>query len=62
MTQTGWQTRGRCCKHTNRWQSNLGPSPQAWATCPLRQVRGWAGMGDIMADGLEEGFFGAYVC
>ena len=44
-----------------KYQAALGPSPQRWATSPLRFIRGWdKGMGDLMADGLREGFFGAY--
>jgi hypothetical protein len=42
-----------------RWQKNLGPSPQPWPENPLRFIRNWK-VGDIMADGLEAGFFGAY--
>lgn len=42
-----------------RWQANLGPSPQLWGGNPLRYIRGWR-MGDIMADGLLAGFFSAY--
>ena len=43
-----------------RWQKNLGPSPQNWAGNPLRFIRGWKNMGDLMADGLKEGFYSAY--
>ena len=43
----------------DRWQKNLGPSPQPWAENPLRHIRNWA-MGDIMADDLDAGFYGAY--
>lgn len=43
----------------DRWQKNLGPSPQLWDDNPLRFIRNWA-MGDIMADGLDAGFYGAY--
>lgn len=43
----------------DRWQKNLGPSPQQWADNPLRHIRNWA-MGDIMADDLDAGFYGAY--
>ncbi len=44
-----------------KYQAALGPSPQRWATSPLRFIKGWdKGMGDLMADGLREGFFGAY--
>ena len=43
-----------------RWQANLGPSPQSWPGNPLRFIRSWEKMGDIMADGLEAGFFSAY--
>ncbi|UCF38848.1 MAG: DUF5107 domain-containing protein [Acidobacteriota bacterium] len=42
-----------------RWQANLGPSPQPWIDNPLRVIRNWK-MGDIMADGLDAGFFGAF--
>jgi hypothetical protein len=42
-----------------RWEKNLGPSGQDWAENPLRFIRNW-NMGDIMADGLEAGFYGAY--
>lgn len=44
----------------DRWQPNLGPSPQDWASNPLKQIRNWAGMGDLMAEGLTAGFYGAY--
>jgi hypothetical protein len=43
-----------------RWQANLGSSPQAWADSPLRWLRNWRKMGDLMADGLTAGFYGAY--
>jgi hypothetical protein len=43
----------------DRWQKNLGPSPQPWPENPLRFIRNWR-VGDIMADGLNAGFFGAY--
>jgi len=43
-----------------RWQKNLGASPQQWTTSPLRFMRNWADMGDLMADGLTAGFYGAY--
>jgi hypothetical protein len=43
-----------------RWQPNLGPSPQAWAGNPLRFISGWRAMGDIMADSLRAGFYSAY--
>jgi len=44
-----------------RFRAALGPSPQRWATSPLRFIKGWdKGWGDLMADGLKEGFFGAY--
>lgn len=43
-----------------RWQKNLGPSPQPWAGNPLRFIRGWKAMGDLMADGLRAGFYSAY--
>jgi len=42
-----------------RWQKNLGPSPQNWPDNPLRFIRNWK-VGDIMADGLYAGFYGAY--
>lgn len=44
-----------------RFRAALGPSPQRWATSPLRFIKGWdKGWGDLMAAGLREGFFGAY--
>jgi hypothetical protein len=43
-----------------RWQANLGPSPQAWAENPLRFLCNWQNMGDLMADGLQAGFYGVY--
>lgn len=43
-----------------RWQQNLGPSPQLWDGNPLRYIRNWSKMGDLMADGLEAGFYGVY--
>ena len=43
-----------------RWQENLGPSPQDWGTTPLRMLRNWEGMGDLMADGLQEDWYGVY--
>ena len=43
-----------------RWQQNLGPSPQRWRTSPLRFLVNWPGMGDLMADGLTAGFYGVY--
>ena len=43
-----------------RWQANVGPSPQTWADSPLRFLRNWENMGDLMADGLQAGFYGAY--
>lgn len=44
-----------------KYRAALGPSPQRWSTSPLRFIKGWdKGMGDLMADGLKEGFFGAY--
>jgi hypothetical protein len=43
-----------------RWQANLGPSPQAWRGNPLRFISNWGKMGDIMADGLRGGFYSAY--
>ncbi len=43
-----------------RWQKNLGPSPQQWAGNPLRFISGWKNRGDLMADGLREGFYSAY--
>jgi len=42
-----------------RWQKNLGPSPQAWEGNPLRFIRAWKA-GDIMADGLTAGYYSAY--
>ncbi len=44
-----------------RFREALGPSPQRWATSPLRFIKGWdKGWGDLMAGDLREGFFGAY--
>lgn len=43
-----------------RWQANMGPSPQVWPGNPLRFIANWAKMGDLMADGLSGGFFSAY--
>ena len=43
-----------------RWQKNMGPSPQNWAGNPLRFISGWKKMGDLMTDGLNEGFYSAY--
>ncbi|MFC1525228.1 DUF5107 domain-containing protein [Candidatus Latescibacterota bacterium] len=42
-----------------RWQKNLGPSPQRWAGNPLRSIENWR-MGDIMAEELTAGFYSAY--
>ena len=36
-----------------RWQADLGPSPQAWKRSALRFLRGWKKMGDIDAVTLE---------
>jgi len=44
----------------DRWQKNMGPSPQNWAGNPLRFIGGWKQMGDLMADGVNEGFYSAY--
>ena len=43
-----------------RWQANLGPSPQVWNKSALRNVRGWRGMGDIMADDLDLPVYAAF--
>ena len=44
-----------------RFRDNLGESPQEWRSSPLRFISGWAGgWGDLMADGLAHGFYGAY--
>lgn len=43
-----------------RWQKNLGPSPQSWVENPLRYICNWPKMGDLMADGLDAGFYGVY--
>ncbi|MDD8015414.1 MAG: DUF5107 domain-containing protein [Acidobacteriota bacterium] len=44
-----------------RFRRALGPSPQDWETSPLRFIKGWTtGWGDLMAENLEAGFFGAY--
>ena len=37
---------------SSRWQQNLGPSPQVWRQSPLRFLRNWKGMGDIMAENM----------
>lgn len=45
----------------DRFQKNLGESPQNWETSRLRFIKGWdKGWGDLMADGLEYGFYSAY--
>ena len=43
-----------------RWQKNLGPSPQSWVENPLHYICNWPKMGDLMADGLDAGFYGVY--
>jgi len=44
-----------------RFRENLGESPQDWPTSPLRYIKGWyRGWGDLMADGIDFGFYGAY--
>jgi hypothetical protein len=43
-----------------RFRANLGESPQDWHTSSLRFIRGWDGSGDLMADGIDYGFYGAY--
>jgi len=43
-----------------KWQPNMGPSPQAWAGNRYRFIGGWSKMGDLMADGVKEGFYSAY--
>gem|GEM_PF-1992204 len=44
-----------------RFRDNLGESPQDWETSALRFISGWdGGWGDLMADGIEHGFYGAY--
>jgi hypothetical protein len=44
-----------------RFRDNLGESPQEWRSSPLRFIGGWdGGWGDLIADGLEHGFYGAY--
>ncbi len=43
-----------------KWQENMGPSPQPWAGNRYRFIKGWAKMGDLMADDLTEGFYSAY--
>eukprot|EP00937_MAST-01D_sp_MAST-1D-sp2_P004518 g4518.t1 len=44
-----------------RWQGDLGPSPQVWGSSKLRTIAGWAGgMGDLNANGLDSGWYGAY--
>ena len=43
-----------------RWKKNLGPSPQSWVENPLRYICNWPKMGDLMADGLDAGFYGVY--
>jgi len=42
------------------WQRNMGPSPQAWEGNRYRFIGGWERMGDLMADGVRHGFYGAY--
>ena len=45
----------------DRFRENLGDSPQEWRSSRLRFINGWGGgWGDVMADGLEHGFYGAY--
>jgi len=46
---------------SERWRQNLGPSPQQWPASSLHGIRGWRGQGDFMVDGLEHGYYGAYV-
>jgi len=43
-----------------KWQRNMGPSPQQWHDNQLRFISGWGKMGDLMADGLKHGFYGAH--
>ncbi len=43
-----------------KWQANMGPSPQPWKGNRLRFIKGWDKMGDLMADGLQHGFYGAH--
>jgi len=43
-----------------KWQRNMGPSPQEWAGNRFRFISGWDEMGDLMADGLQHGFYGAH--
>jgi len=43
-----------------RWQANMGPSPQIWKGNPLRFIRNWGKMGDLRAGGLTAGFYSAY--
>lgn len=44
----------------DRWQTNMGPSPQAWNGNRFRFIGGWNRMGDLMADGVAHGFYSAY--
>ena len=46
---------------SERWRQNLGPSPQQWPASSLHTIRGWKGQGDFTADGLDHGYYGAYV-
>lgn len=43
-----------------KWQKNMGPSPQDWIGNRFRFIKGWEKMGDLMADGLQAGFYSAY--
>jgi hypothetical protein len=44
-----------------RFRGHLGESPQDWESSPLRFIKGWdRGWGDLMADGIDYGFYGAY--
>jgi hypothetical protein len=45
----------------DRFRERLGESRQDWRSSRLRFIQGWdRGSGDLMADGLEHGFYGAY--
>ncbi|MCK4772951.1 MAG: DUF5107 domain-containing protein [Candidatus Latescibacteria bacterium] len=45
----------------DRFRDSLGESPQEWYASRLRFIKGWdRGSGDLMADGITHGFYGAY--
>ena len=43
-----------------RWQKDLGPSPQKWPASSLHAIAGWKGMGDFTTNGLQVGYFGTH--